>query len=149
MSSSDEYSIIKQDIQKIMKSYTELLEVISEKNSNEVNQILWKIRADLETIVIEFKSLITDSLLIENWQEQFHSDFKGTKSKEKAIFKLQEFNMSVGEIMDLFSKKKKECYQYLWKLKEVISSVISAFPKTRLKWEDNQFQEEKEKIFEI
>ncbi|MCG3220342.1 MAG: hypothetical protein H7641_03085 [Candidatus Heimdallarchaeota archaeon] len=149
MSTSGDYSILKQEIQETMKSYTELLETISEKNSNEINRTLWKIRADLETIVVDFKNLITDSLLKENWQEKFHSSFKGTKSKEKAVSKLQEYSLSVNEIMALFAKKKNECYQYLWKLKEVISAVISAFPETRFKWVNNQLQEEKEEIFEI
>lgn len=149
MSNSDDYSILKQEIQKTMKIYSKLLESISEKKSNEINQTLWIIRADLETIVIEFKSLITDSLLKENWQEKFHSSYKGTSSKDKAISKLQEYGLSVNEIMDLFSKKRNECYQYLWKLKEVISSVISAFPETRFRWVNNQLQEDEEKIFEI
>ena len=103
----------------------------------------------METIVIEFKYSNTDSLLKENWQEKFHSDFKGTSSKDKAISKLQEFSLSLNEIMDLFSKKKNECYQYLWKLKEAISSVISAFPETQFRWVNNKLKEEKEKIFEI
>ncbi|MHA1955068.1 MAG: hypothetical protein ACW96U_14095 [Candidatus Heimdallarchaeaceae archaeon] len=149
MSNSDDYPTLRQDVQEIMKMYIELLETISEKESNEINQTLWKIRADLETIVIEFKDLIADSLLKETWQEKFHSSLKGTSSKDKAISNLQEFNLSLIEIMDMFSKRKKECFQYLWKLKEVISSVISAFPETRFRWVNNQLQEEKEKIFEI
>ena len=63
MSSSDDYSSLKKEIQETMKTYTELLETISEKESNEINQTLWKIRADLETIVIEFK--------YSNWCSEF------------------------------------------------------------------------------
>ena len=42
MSSSDDYSSLKKEIQETMKTYTELLETISEKESNEINQTLWK-----------------------------------------------------------------------------------------------------------
>jgi hypothetical protein len=149
MFTSKDVSDLEQIILETMKAFTDLLASISEKDSNEVNQILWKIRAELEMIVIELKSLISDSILKEKWQEDFHKNFKGTKSKDKAIKKLQEYNLNEIEIKELSSKKRNECYQFLWKLKEVISGVISAFPETRFSWVDNQLQEEKEKIFEI
>jgi len=149
MSSSDEFSILEQDIVAIMNMFSELLDSLSEKSSNEINHTLWKIRAELEIIIIEFKGLISDSLLKEKWQEDFHQNFKGTKSKEKAITKLKEYRLKEDEIKIMFSKKRNECYQFLWKLKEVISSVISAFPETRYTFVNNQLQEDKEKIFEI
>lgn len=149
MSSSNELSKLRKDIQEIIQKYNELLNKTSKIRSSEINEVLWKIRADLETVVIEFKSLTKESILKEKWQESFHKENKGTKSKEKAISKLQEFDKSEQEVNSLFSKNKNECYKYLWKLKETIASVISAFPETHFKWVNNQLQEEKDVIFEI
>jgi hypothetical protein len=149
MSPSDALVKLKKDIKNSIQEYSKLLDNITKLPSSEVNEILWKTRADLETIVIELKSLLKDSMLKEKWQDKFHSENKGTKSKVKAISKLQEFDLNEQEILSLFSKDQNQCYQYLWKLKETISSVISAFPELRYKWVNNQLTEEKDKIFEI
>ncbi len=149
MASSNATSKLREEIKVTIQDYSKLLENILERPSSEINEVLWKIRADLETIIIELKSTIKDSILKEKWQETFHSENKGTKSKEKAISKLQEFSTKEQEIIILFSKDQNKCYQYLWKLKETISSVISAFPEIRYKWVNNQLREEKERIFEL
>jgi hypothetical protein len=149
MSPSEALVKLEKDIKNSIQEYSKLLDNITKIPSSEVNEILWRTRADLETIVIELKSLLKDSMLKEKWQDKFHTENKGTKSKDKAISKLQEFDLNEQEILSLFSKDQNKCYQYLWKLKETISSVISAFPELRYKWVNNQLTEEKDKIFEI
>ena len=149
MSPSNISSKLKEDIKITIKDYSKLLESISDRPSSEINEALWKIRAELETEIIEIKSIIKDSMLKEKWQETFHLENKGTKSKDKAISKLKVYSMNEQEVITLFVKNQEECYRYLWKLKETISSVISAFPETRYKWVNNQLREEKEEIFEI
>ena len=70
MSSSRAYSVLKQEIYDTIQTYNEFLDSIATKKSNEINQTLWKIRAELETIIIEYKILANVGLLKEKWQEK-------------------------------------------------------------------------------
>ena len=140
---------IKEEIGQVVSRYTNLIENLSEMKDSKINNTFWDIRADLEAITIELKSILQKEILIEKWQSKFHEELKGTKSKEKAMVLLSKYNKDENQILDLLSTDLEQVYHYLWKLKEAITVVFEAFPLDKFTWVNGELQENSEKVFEI
>ena len=106
---------IKEEIGQVVSRYTNLIENLSEMKDSKINNTFWDIRADLEAITIELKSILQKEILIEKWQSKFHEELKGTKSKEKAMVLLSKYNKDENQILDLLSTDLEQVYHYLWK----------------------------------
>ena len=82
---------IKEEIGKTISSYNDVIKNLTEMKDNKINDIFWNIRADLEIIIVELKSIVQKEILLERWQKRFHDELKGTKSKEKAKVLLSKY----------------------------------------------------------
>ena len=138
---------LKKEIHQLSSSLDNLISQISELNLNGIDENLWNLRADLEMLIVKIKLLLEKGNGSERWQKDFLEKLKGTKIQEKACDILMDTVMDSENTMIIFEKNLNEIYQYFWKLKEVISSVIPAFQKRELsEYLNNDVEKE---IFEI
>ena len=115
------------NIREINKMLEKLLTLTSKTISEEIESLIWNLRAELEMLAVKFKVVLENENGLEKWQNTFLTDLRGTSSTSKAIKILKESTMNSEDSMALFLKNPKESYIYFWKLKETISSVIPAF----------------------
>ena len=116
-----------EDIKKIAKTLEKVVSLVEQKKFSGLEVIFWNLRADLEFLALEFKYVLKIEDKLERWQKSFFSNLRGTKSKAKAIAILRETVLGTDQTLKILEKNPKECYKYFWKLKETISSIMSAF----------------------
>jgi hypothetical protein len=133
----------------LVSRFYKILDDFSSKKDHELYEDFWHLRADLEILIVEIQHSLDLESSLQKWQKNFFEELKGTRSKTKAKTKLDEFKKVLGDFPECSSNKLNECYKILWKLKEVIASVLSAFPAEKYKWINGEFQKEEEKVFEI
>lgn len=129
--------------------FNSLLDNLSKLSNSKINDILWKLRADLELLIIEFKFVLEKENKTERWQTSFKEALKGTSSKQKAVITLESYRRSNQEIQTIFKKKPEQSFRYFWKLKETISSILSAFPVQKITWSNGEMKKVSEDLFEI
>ncbi len=139
----------KKEATDLVATINTILENFSSKKDHELYEDLWHLRADLEILIVEIQHSLNLENKLQKWQKNFFDELKGTSSKTKAKAKLDEFKEKLADFPDCSSNMLSECYKILWKLKEVIASVLSAFPAEKYKWINGEFQKEDEKVFEI
>ncbi len=139
----------KKEANDLVSCFNNILENFSSKKDHELYEDLWHLRAELEILTIEIQHSLDLESSLQKWQKNFFKDLKGTSSKTKAKTKLDEFKEVLVDFSNCSSSKLDECYKFLWKLKEIIASVLSAFPAEKYKWINGEFQKEDEKVFEI
>ncbi|TET80706.1 MAG: hypothetical protein E3J43_01835 [Candidatus Heimdallarchaeota archaeon] len=140
---------LEENISNYTKVLNDLLDNISSLSSSKINDILWKLRADLELLIIELKFALEKENKTERWQSSFKEELKGTSSKQKAITMLGSYRKSNQEIQTIFKKKPEQNFRYFWELKETISSILSAFPEQKIKWSNGEMMKISEDVFEI
>ena len=86
---------------------------------------------------------------IEKWQKDFLEELKGTSSRKKAIIILNSLNSDSTYFSKLISSNKEKCYRELWELKEIVSSVLAAFPAASYSFRDGKVTQKREEIFEF
>jgi len=146
----DELEInLEENIGNYISKFNDLLDNLSSLSSKKINDILWKLRADLELLIIEFKCALEKENKTERWQSSFKEELKGTSSKQKAVMMLESYRKSNQEIKTIFKNKPELSFQYLWKLKETISSILSAFPVEKIEWSNGEMKNVSEDVFEI
>ena len=133
----------------LVTRFNNVLENFDSKKNHELYEDFWKLRADLEILTIEIHHSLGLESNLQKWQKMFFDELRGTSSKKKAKSKLDEFSKVLSIFPDCSSNKLNECYMLLWKLKEVIASVLSAFPLEKYTWINGELQKENEKVFEI
>ncbi|MHA1445933.1 MAG: hypothetical protein ACTSSN_04545 [Candidatus Heimdallarchaeaceae archaeon] len=138
-----------ENINNYTKVFNDLLDNISSLSSNKINDILWKLRADLELLIIEFKFALEKENKTERWQSSFKKELKGTSSKQKAITMLESYRKSNQEIRTIFKRKPEQSFRYFWELKETISSILSAFLEQKIEWSNGEMKKVSEDVFEI
>lgn len=138
-----------ENINNYTKVFNDLLDNISSLSSSKINDILWKLRADLELLIIELKFALEKENKTERWQSLFKEELKGTRSKQKAITILESYRKSNQEIQTIFKKKPEQSFRYFWELKETISSILSAFPEQKIEWSNGEMKKVSEDVFEI
>ena len=136
-------------IEKYIKTYNSLLDKIPNEVESKIHQELWKLRSDLELLIIELKFYLEIEDKTEKWQSIFKQELKGTRSKQKAIPILEEYRKSIKEIQTIFSKEPKQIYYYFWKLKEVISAILDAFSLEKIKLINGNLKKVTEDVFKI
>lgn len=129
--------------------FNDLMDKISSLSSSKINNILWKLRADLELLIIELKFALEKENKTERWQSSFKEELKGTSSKQKAIMMLESYRKSNQEIQTIFERKPEQSFRYFWKLKETISSILSAFPEQKIGWSNGEMKKVSEDVFKI
>jgi hypothetical protein len=142
-------TMIEDDIRNLIERFNTLLDNLSDLSSSDINNKLWKLRADLELLIIEIKFFLGKEDKTERWQTTFKNDLKGTSSRQKAEKNLEEYRVDGNKVIEDFEKKPETIYRYLWKLKESISSVLSAFPVDRIDLFNGEIKETSEDVFEI
>jgi len=139
----------KKEVGSVISRYNDIINNLTEMKESRVNDLFWNIRAELEIIIVELKSILQKEILIEKWQSKFHDELKGTRSKEKAKILLSKYNKSEEQVLLLLSTDLENGYKYLWKLKEVITAILAAFPVDKYIWVNGELKKDSEKVFEI
>jgi len=139
----------KKEANDLVSRFYNILENFYSKRDHELYEDFWQLRADLEILTVEIHHDLGLESSLQKWQKTFFDELKGTSSKNKAKTKLNEFSKVLSDFPDCSLNKLNECYELLWKLKEVIASVLSAFPIEKYKWINGELQKDDEKIFEI
>ena len=139
----------RKESEELVARFFNILENFSTKKNHELYEDFWHIRADLEILTVEIHHSLDFDSGLQKWQKSNFEELRGTRSKIKAKKKLDEFKEILIDLPDCSSDKLYECYKILWKLKETITSVLSAFPVEKYKWINGELQKEDEKIFEI
>ena len=142
-------SNFKKEANEFVAKFYNILSNFDSKRDPELYEDLWHLRADLEILTVEIQHNLDLDNNLQKWQKTFFDELRGTSSKNKAKLKLNEFSKILSEFPDCSSNSLSDCYKMLWKLKEVIASVLSAFPAEKYKWINGVFQKEDEKMFEI
>ncbi len=140
---------IEKEIRAYISNFNEILDNLTSLSSSIINNKFWKLRSDLELLIIEMKLYLKKEDLTERWQASFKNELKGTSSRSKAGIILKEYRVSVEDSISVFKKKPETTYKYLWKLKETISSVLSAFPVERIELFYGEKKQVSEDVFEI
>jgi len=140
---------VEEKIRNYTGNFNEIFDKLTTSSSNSINSKLWKLRADLELLIIEIKFLLKKEDLTERWQSSFRNELKGTSSKHKAETLLKEYNVDKDEVISDFKKRPESVYKFLWKLKETISSVLSAFPSNKIDLFNGEVKESSKDVFEI
>ncbi|MCE7747635.1 MAG: hypothetical protein GPJ51_04520 [Candidatus Heimdallarchaeota archaeon] len=140
---------LEENINNYLNVFNDLLDNISNLSSSKINDVLWKLRSDLELLIIEFKFALEKEDKTERWQSSFKEELKGTSSKQKAITMLERYRKSNQETQTIFKKKPEQSFRYFWKLKETISSILSAFPEQKIEWSNGELKKVSEDVFEI
>jgi len=146
---SDKLSEINQRTKETLQDFNQLVSSLTEKKEHEINRELWKIRSELEVFTIEMKYYLKKGEQTENWQKKFNEESKGTSSKQKALKILDEYNQQNKHLLRKDSNDFSRIYEFIWKLKEVISSVLLAYLAEQYVWREGKFEKENDKIFEI
>lgn len=139
----------KKEADNLVSCFYNILESFSLKNDHELYEDFWHLRADLEILTVEIHHSINIEDSLQKWQKNFFEELRGTSSKSKAKKNLNEFKEVLSNFPDCSSNNLSECYEILWKLKEIIASVLSAFPTKKYMWINGELQKEEEKVFEI
>ena len=116
--------VLIEEVQQTVKSLDKLISAISQGKMNNLEQMVWNLRADLELLILKFKIFLEKEDGKERWQKTFLDNLKGTSSRLKAIEILKGTALSLKETLRIFTKNPVECYKYFWKLKETISSIM-------------------------
>ncbi len=140
---------LKKEIQQICNSLDKITSEISKTTTNKIGDTLWQFRADLEMLIIKFKMILEKEDKTERWQKTFLENLQGTGIKTKATSILNETVMNSKDALALFEKKPVESYKYFWKLKETISSIISAFTYKNSRNSSLEIDVEDADVFEI
>jgi len=140
---------LEENISNSINKFNDLLDNLSSLSNSKINDILWKLRADLELLIIEIKFALEKENKTERWQTSFKEELKGTRSKQKAVMMLESYRESDQEIQTIFKKKPEQSFRYFWKLKETISSILSAFPAQKIEWSNGGMKKVSEDVFEI
>ncbi len=140
---------LEEDINNYINKFNDLLDNLSSLSSSKINDILWKLRADLELLIIELKFVLEKENKTERWQSLFKEELKGTSSKQKAMKMLESYRKGNQEIQTIFKKKPEQSFRYFWKLKETISSILSAFAVEKIEWSNGEMKKVSEDVFEI
>ncbi len=140
---------IAKEIKLVISKYISLKARLSSKKDPDIHKTFWNIRADLEILLVELKAILYQEDKMEKWQTKFQNELKGTKSKEKAKSILSNYIKDEKEVNSIIINRPKEGYKYLWKLKEVISSILEAFPQEKFVWINGEFKKRNDEIFEI
>lgn len=135
-----------ENIKEISKSLEDIIDKISKRIIIDVEEPLWTTRAEIEMLVVKLKIFLKKDDEMERWQKSFLSDLKGTKSIPKAIKILEETIMNQTDTINISANNLSESYKYFWKLKETISSVLSAFEVKRV---SKSSSSENSEVFEI
>ncbi len=140
---------LEENISNSINKFNDLLDNLSSLSNSKINDILWKLRADLELLIIEFKFVLEKENRTERWQTSFKEELKGTSSKQKAIMMLESYRKSNQEIQTIFEKKPEQSFRYFWELKETISSILSAFPVQKIEWSNGGMKKVSRDVFKI
>lgn len=140
---------LEENISNSINNFNDLLDNLSSLSNSKINDVLWKLRADIELLIIELKFALEKENKTERWQTSFKEELKGTSSKQKAVMMLESYRKSDQEIQTIFKKKPEQSFRYFWELKETISSILSAFPVQKIEWSNGEMKKVSEDVFEI
>lgn len=140
---------IKKEIVTTINTLDTLKKELSQLKDSEINELIWQIRANLELIHVELKFSLSKEMSIEKCQKDFLEELKGTRSRKKAMNILNSLNSDSTYFSKLLSSNKEKCYRELWELKEIVSSVIAAFPAASYSFRDGKVTQKREEIFEF
>ena len=131
---------ISMKIQEMGKTADDILSKIDQSKFKGLEKAIWSFRADLELLTLQFKLVLDKEDVTERWQKIFLDNLRGTSSRTKASNILRETLMSKEEVLKIFNKNPQECYKYIWKLKETVSSVMPAFEDKKSASDDDVFE---------
>ena len=142
-------SKMNESINGVLLQFKTVLGNLSKSTNTVLHELLWQLRADLEFLIIDLKNCYNKENKTERWQKDFLEKSKGTSSKSKAIDMLTEYKLTDSQIKSFTTKNPDIQFKHLWKLKEKISSILSAFA-TRNNFQNNGLDDNgDEEIFEI
>jgi len=137
---------------KLLSTYKELMKAISSLGSTigtNYHDLFWNIRANLELTCVELKFLLKKPYQSEKWQKDFLKKITLTRSLKVAKERLNKINKNPEELQELFEKNLEECYQYVWKVKELISSTLNAFPAPEIIKVNGKYKVQNQETFEL
>ena len=92
---------VEEKIRNCTSNFNEIFDKLTTSSSNSINSKLWKLRADLELLIIEIKFLLNKEDLTERWQSSFRNELKEDELKNQ----LDEIGSSVSKLKYLLTLK--------------------------------------------